>query len=188
MEGLRLNAAHRLRTKLVEFRAWLSGCGAQVMEPTNEWELVRFKTGKVTCVIYTNKSGGLRFSGPDAETAYKAWKEAKPWRAAPAVNRKSGTPLAQAIRARDGDNCFFCLKFVSPDNQSIEHLVPVTHRGPNHISNLFLAHKLCNQKAGHLSAVEKIRIHTGAAVAAAQIEDKNVVWLPPVNIPLELMA
>lgn len=74
------------------------------------------------------------------------------------------TPMIRALRTRDGDLCFFCQRTVSQDNESAEHLVPVTHGGPNHISNLFLAHKGCNGQAGHLSAPEKIRIHVRAVI------------------------
>lgn len=45
---------------------------------------------------------------------------------------------------------------------SIEHLVPKAHGGPTHLSNLFLAHKSCNAKAGHLSASEKLKIRDRA--------------------------
>jgi 5-methylcytosine-specific restriction endonuclease McrA len=41
---------------------------------------------------------------------------------------------------------------------TIEHLVPVAHGGPNHLSNCFLAHKRCNAAAGTLSAAEKVRL------------------------------
>jgi hypothetical protein len=42
----------------------------------------------------------------------------------------------------------------------------MTHGGPNHINNLFLTHKICNQRAGHLSAPEKIRMHVEAHMKA----------------------
>lgn len=164
MSRLARNTAERIEKKLPQFRAWLSGCGAQVMEPTNEWELARFKSGDITSVIYRNKVGGVRFVG-EAERAYHAFSHALSWRTEPAsVNRKRMTPMVRSVRARDGDLCFYCQREVSRDNQSIEHLVSVAHRGPNHISNLFLAHKSCNAKAGHLSAPEKIKIHVEAVL------------------------
>lgn len=160
-----MNSAHRLRTKLTAFKDWLSGCGAEVLEPTNEWEVVRFKSPECTSVIYTNKVGGLRFVG-QAEEALKAFSESCPWRAAEATRRrKKLTPEMRTIRERDGDLCFFCQEHVSQDNESIEHLVALTHGGPQHISNKFLAHKKCNGDARHLSAPEKIKIHTDAAIA-----------------------
>jgi hypothetical protein len=156
-------SATQIRKKIPEFRAWLSSCGAQVLEPTSEWELVRFKAGNETCVIYRNKSERATFSGV-SEAAWKAFSSGAAWRAAPATRRKKASPVTAAIRKRDGDLCFFCQQFVKAEDESVEHLVSITHGGPNHISNLFLTHKLCNARAGHLSAPEKIRVHVSACI------------------------
>jgi hypothetical protein len=157
-----------------QFRNWLAANGAEVLEPTNEWELVRFRTGTGTGVIYSNKAGGTTFSGP-ADKAWNAFKSGGSWRATPKTKRQQkSTPRIQAIRERDGGCCFFCLKPVSVEEESEEHLVPVTAGGPNHISNLFLAHRLCNQRAGHLSAPEKIRMHVEAHMKAAMMSAESV--------------
>lgn len=158
----------RITKKVKEFRTWLSGCGAQVLEPTSEWEIVRFKAGNETCVIYRNKIGRVTFSGV-AEMAWDAFSTSTAWRAAPATRRRKVSPQIAALRKRDGNLCFFCLGVVSEETESVEHLVSVTHGGPNHISNLFLAHKSCNAKAGHLSAPEKIQIHVKAAIAKEEL-------------------
>jgi len=148
--------------KLESFRQWLSANGAQVLQPTNEWEVARFKAGDLTSVIYKNKAGALSFSG-DAEKVLDAFRSGKSWRAVPRTGKKKkSSPRLAAIRARDGGYCFFCLKPVLNEDESEEHLVPATHGGPNHISNLFLAHRRCNASAGHLSAPEKIAIHVNA--------------------------
>lgn len=159
-----MNTALRITKKVADFRDWLSGCGAQVLEPTNEWELVRFKTGDETSIIYRNKVGGVRYCG-SAEIAWKSFSSGATWRAkAPTSRRKRMSPMIRSLRVRDGDLCFYCQKITSEDNQSVEHLVAITHGGPNHISNLFLAHKGCNAAAGHLSAPEKIRMHVMAVI------------------------
>lgn len=90
-----MNTATRIVKKAIEFRDWLSGCGAQVLEPTNEWELVRFKAGSETSIIYRNKVGGVRFCGV-AENAWKAFQTGAPWRAAPATRRKRNKTRAAA--------------------------------------------------------------------------------------------
>lgn len=167
------NTAHRIASKAKAFGAWLSGCGAEVLEPTNEWEVVRFKSGDSTSIIYRNKVGGVRYTG-DSELAWKAFSNGNAWRAKPPTSRrKSMSPMLRTIRKRDGDLCFFCQRPVSVENQSSEHLVPVTHGGPNHISNLFLAHKSCNASAGHLSAPEKIKIHVAAVLERNAILSKE---------------
>lgn len=153
---------------LPKFKAWLQARGAGLLEPTNEWELLRFKASAYTAVIYTTKKGRLTFTG-GAKTALEAFIRKDTWRGAPATKRskKPKGPILQALRKRDGNACFFCLCDVSEEAESIEHLVSVTHQGPNHMANLVLAHSDCNGKAGHLSAVEKIAIHVRAHVAKA---------------------
>lgn len=159
------STASRMQARMPAFRGWLSANGASVLEPTNQWEVARFRSGDETCVIYRNKVGGIRYNGVSAELAWKSFASGKSWRAAtPTSRRKKMTPLIAAIRKRDGDLCFFCQQIVGQDNESAEHLVSVTHGGPNHLSNLFLAHKTCNATAGHLSATEKIRIHVEAVL------------------------
>lgn len=153
--------------KIEMFRNWLDQNGAQVLEPTNAWELIRFKTDEGTGIIYANAKGETKFTGP-ALDAWTAFKGAHSWRAAPATKRKPKSPARlQAIRERDGGCCFYCLLPVAVEDESEEHLVPITHQGPNHISNIFLAHKACNQKVGHLSAPEKIALHVKAHMKKA---------------------
>lgn len=168
-----VTTATRISAKLPSFRDWLAASGAQVLEPTNEWEIVRFKAGQETSIIYRNKSGAVRYCGA-AEDAWKAFSNGSAWRATPPTRRKRMTPMVRALRTRDGDLCFFCQRPVSEDNESAEHLVAVTHGGPNHISNMFLAHKGCNAQAGHLSAPEKIKIHVRAVIERnKRLEDER---------------
>lgn len=156
----------QITRQAANFRNWLSANGAQVMEPTNEWELVRFKAGDETGIIYAKASGDITFTGPAGE-AWQAFKGAHSWRAAPATKRRQkGAPVCRALRARDGGHCFFCLFPVAVEDESVEHLVPLTSGGPDHIANKFLAHKVCNGRAGHLSAVEKIASHVKAHMKA----------------------
>jgi hypothetical protein len=158
-----LNTAFRITKRAKEFGDWLSGVGAQVLEPTNEWEVLRFKAGSTTSIIYRNKVGGVTYSGL-AKEAWEAFCSGKAWRAAPATKRKPMKPIIAALRKRDGDLCFYCCKEVGRENESAEHLVSITHGGPNHISNLFLTHRTCNARAGHLSAPEKIKQHVYAVI------------------------
>jgi len=155
--------ASQIAKKVTSFRAWLTSAGAEVLEPTNEWEMVRFRSGGETSIIYRNAAGGVKYTGA-ADAAYKAFAGNKPWRALPATQRKRSSPMIRAIRKRDGDLCFFCHEVVSEETESAEHLVSVTHGGPNHISNMFLAHKVCNAKAGHLSAPEKVKLSIKVAL------------------------
>lgn len=173
------NAIH-IRQKQAFFVNWLVANGAQVLEPTNEWEMVRFRDGGVTSVIYRNKTDAVTFTG-SARLAWEAYKTARPWRAATPKakrqNKKDRDKYVETIRKRDGDDCFFCAQPVSDVTESVEHLVAVTHGGPNHISNMFLAHKLCNEMASHLSAVEKIqRYHEARMQPVSAVADLTPPW------------
>jgi len=66
--------------------------------------------------------------------------------------------MFNALLRRDGNACFYCGEPTGEDDRSLEHLVARAHGGPDHLSNLVLAHRRCNAVAGHLSAMEKIRI------------------------------
>lgn len=167
-----MSDAHRIAKKLDKFKTWLSGAGAEVLKPTNEWELVRFKSGGATSIIYKNKSGRVAFTG-EAETAWRSFESGASWRGGKATERKSKRPPEVAtLLERDGPLCFFCQSPMG-DDMTVEHLVACTHGGPNHISNKFLAHRDCNARAGHLSAPEKVRIHATAFTASAPKENQS---------------
>jgi hypothetical protein len=67
---------------------------------------------------------------------------------------------------------------VDVEDESEEHLVSITHGGPQHISNKFLAHRVCNAKAGHMSAPEKIQLHVEAHLRAVQREAAQISATP----------
>ena len=147
-----------------KFKRFLTERGAEVLSPTNGYEVIRFRSGDTTSIIYRRSTGRLTMTG-EANTAYSACRSGTSWRAIPATKRsnyKKVNTRLKAIRKRDGDLCFYCMKPVSTEDGSEEHLVNATFGGPNHISNLFLAHKTCNHDAGTLSAPEKIKIHDDA--------------------------
>ena len=163
-----LNRRQFLGRRQEMFERWLVERGAELLTPTNEWELLRFRTEKGTSIIYTNKHGHLTWMGWAAE-AYLAHVGNKAWRAVPKTERRlKSSPVCQALRQRDGDACFYCHLPVEPEDESAEHLVSVTHGGPDHIANMALAHRICNQEAGHLPLMQKIamretnwrRLHT----------------------------
>lgn len=151
-----------LTSRRAKFEAFLIERGAQILQPTNEWEVLRFKTARGTSVVYCNARGGVTPTG-ESTTAWAAFEKGGPWRGAPApkkrqTGREKTLPLFNALIRRDGHGCFYCGVDTTEDDRSLEHLVPITHGGPNHLSNLVIAHRRCNSEAGHLSAMEKIRL------------------------------
>lgn len=166
--------------KVEQFKAWLVARGAELLHPTSEWEIVRFRGEGVTSIVYRNKKDTWTFTG----IAGRAWqafsRRDDSFRIVPRAPRSGGwstklPPLIRAIIKRDGDGCFYCGGPFGDDNpRSMEHLVARTHQGPDHISNLFLACVGCNRDAGHLSAPEKIRMReTLRAKHVATIQPKE---------------
>lgn len=157
--------ARHVKDNLQRFKEFLTTRGADVLIPVSEWELARFKCGEQLGIIYTNAKGRITHYGAACE-AYTAYCKGLPWRAIPATPRRKrgGRSQILELRARDGDLCFFCQMCVNLQTESEEHLVARTHGGPDNLANKFLAHRRCNELAGHLSAVEKIKLHVQAVM------------------------
>lgn len=148
----------QLTKRRAKFEEFLTARGAQILQPTNEWEVLRFKTKKGLSIVYRNKRDGLTFTG-EADRAWTAFVSNHTWNGATSTERKKRrAPDVEALIRRDGTACFFCLTEMAEDDRSLEHLVPLSHGGPNHLSNYVLAHRKCNEVAGSKSAMEKIRI------------------------------
>lgn len=147
--------------KLSTFEKELKAAGAEVLGPTNPYELLRFKTSHGVGVIYKGKRGETWNAEAVAARDHLANRKGS---LAPVAlkGRRNNRASVTALLTRDGDNCFFCRKTLDGDI-TVEHLVALAHGGPNHISNKFLAHAECNNRAGHLSAPEKVQIAIQAA-------------------------
>lgn len=143
------------------FEWWLAERGAQLLTGTNPYEVFRFSADKGTGVIYSNLSNdSLNFQGI-AEEALLAFCGNTEWRATRATQRpkRSLSPHMKTIIARDGRRCFFCGEEVSDEDASIDHLVELTAKGPNHISNFALMHRRCNMLVSGWPAMKKIRAY-----------------------------
>lgn len=63
--------------------------------------------------------------------------------------------LQALLLERDGDLCWLCsVPIISreendPLGLSIDHVIPVSNGGSNHVSNLRLAHRICNSMRVH---------------------------------------
>ncbi len=172
-------SANDVIVRLPLFKEWLSSRGAEILEPTNEYEIIRFRTVKGVSIIYKKKSAAQPCTFfNEAETAWDQFNDlTKNWRAAPRAKRELGKSRedCKTLRKRDGDYCFFCCLFVTSAKESVEHLVPLTHGGPDHISNKFLAHRECNLSVGCMSAIEKINIHTRAKIKLLREADERAL-------------
>lgn len=145
------------KNRLPKFKEWLANAGCEILAPTNEWEVLRFKAGRKTSVIYQNAQGKLNLIQCDS-APLQAFLGGMSWSAGIASKRAARTPKEVfALLQRDGDKCFLC-GFPLDDDITVEHLVPVAHGGPNHLSNKALAHKRCNLLMGSKPLMEKIKL------------------------------
>lgn len=136
------------------FAKQLKASGAEILAPTNPYEVIRFRTRLGVGVVYKGKRGETW--NAEALAAKDHLEHGRGTLAPVAVKgRRTDRSTVSALLDRDGDLCLFCGLPLGGDI-TVEHLVPVAHGGPNHISNLFLSHAACNHEAGHLSAPEKV--------------------------------
>ncbi len=151
-----------------KFSAWLQEQGANVLAPTSQWELARFRAHGAVHVVYVNKAGTISAMEFAAE-CLKAFRENRALSMGYSKRRKNmGDEKRAALLQRDGDTCFYCPEKLGEDI-TLEHLVAKNKGGPDHLDNLVLAHGQCNQDAGSLPLVEKIKIHCASrAKQAAQ--------------------
>jgi hypothetical protein len=141
--------------------------GADLLPPTNEYELARFKTVNGVCVTYRNKKGAVSFSKDHARAAWEEFVADKRWLARTIHKRAPRQTVETKLRAMDRNHCFFCRRpFTEAEPATLEHLLSIAHGGNNHRSNLALAHGECNMKAANLSAVEKVKLRDYMKAAA----------------------
>lgn len=139
-----------------KFKSWLTKRGAVVLDATNQWEVVRFKTVNGVSVIYTRQNGHLTFTG-ESEEAYKAYKANRVWKA---VDRKRQNLRARKARlaTRDGKKCFCCNAKLGYDELTIEHILSFSHGGTDNDNNLCLVCLPCNKLLGNKPITKKIEM------------------------------
>lgn len=143
------------------FLAFLTARGAEVLKTTNPYEMLRFRAGSETSVIYRNdRDEYLAFTGL-SKAAWDAFRNGNKWEftvAAPRPQVRKKHRLVVALLERDGKACFYCGQEMPSFEETLEHMVPAAHGGDAHLSNLVLACSGCNGKAGHLSVMEKVKL------------------------------
>lgn len=180
----------RFETLRPDFESWLVSRGAKILEPTNEWEVLRYKAGPYTSILYRKKTGKLSYVGGigfDMKEFVKGVPLDYMDKCSPApaptktrvhgkrnarTKTKRGTVINRLIE-RDGTLCWFCGKPLGNDITK-EHLTPRTSGGTSDLTNLVLAHYRCNQMAGHLPLEVKLdlRKHLRSQNAIATEESK----------------
>lgn len=148
----------RMRESTSLFKDYLRRHGCEIQEPSNEFELVRFRSPLGVGVLYVGKKG-VSCNVPFVADALTLFFNKSPWEAGKAqpTKRSTSPKRKQALLARDGDTCFFCSLPLGSDITE-EHLVSVAQRGRNHLDNCVLAHYSCNKKAAAMSLIDKIKL------------------------------
>lgn len=141
--------------KQEKFKTWLSKKGAIILDTTNPYELIRFKTENGVSVVYTGKRG-ITFTG-ESEEAYDKFMDGKPWKT---VSRRRKQLRAKKARlaARDGKRCFAHGEKMNFDDLTIEHLLSFSHGGSDNENNLALVCNPCGDKLGNMPITKKIEL------------------------------
>lgn len=71
------------------------------------------------------------------------------WKAIPYAQRRA---LIAQVRQRDGSLCHLCGLYVGEDEESADHIIPVSQGGRSTVDNLALAHRHCNYARGNRPA------------------------------------
>lgn len=66
--------------------------------------------------------------------------------------------LRQAINAREGGVCFYCLRLIGPGMQCLDHVMPRSQQGSNSYRNLVSCCLECNSHKGERRAEDFLRL------------------------------
>lgn len=150
--------------KVVALQNFLTQRGAEVLPPTNPYEVLRFRAASGVNVIYRNEGWQITPIGADIVAAIQAFQTGLSWHALPKRKQRPRPharrvrQIIRALRQRDGDGCFYCGQPCSEEDESIEHLLSRATEGPDRLENYVLAHRSGNNDAGVLPIMLKIRI------------------------------
>lgn len=140
------------------FEDWVRRMGGEVLAPTNEWEVIRFKDENAKVhVVYKNKHGAVTYD-PIVYRLMKVFKKNGQVPLADKTKRLGNYKKQKlALLHRDGDECFYCGKPLEEDITA-EHLIALDKGGPNKLENMVLAHKDCNEMADNLPIIQKVKL------------------------------
>lgn len=151
-----------------EFNAWLRTQGADVLNPTSQYEFARFRAHGTINIIYIKANGTFTTNefGLECLAAYRRNQQIGMGFTG---DRRGLSHRKSALMRRDGDACFFCGETITAETATIEHLVGKSKGGPDHDDNLVLAHEACNKGVGPAPLIKKIRIHVEMQLKKARI-------------------
>lgn len=168
-----------------EFEKKLVLAQVEILAPTNEYELLRFRCKWGIGLVYRNKRGVESWN----EVARQAESTLQPniinLSPAPPVRRnRRRNGRVTTLLHRDGADCFYCrgklaptvpddLRPGGPFATTQEHVASVAIGGPNHLDNTVLAHSVCNQLVGDRPVIEKVKLRENWPYAVINVEVEN---------------
>lgn len=158
--------------KVEQFKAWLHEQGAEVLDPTNPYELVRFRNTNGVGIVYTGKKG-ITFHG-EAAIGYSKFKKGERWKL---VIRKRQIlhDHKRDLANRDGERCFAHGNPMDLRALTIEHLLSFMHGGPDNNNNLVLVCREANLLLANKPLATKIEMII-AMRAKAEGKRKRRLW------------
>jgi hypothetical protein len=118
----------------------------------------RSKAGHVVEVRLPEEIPGVRLDGIESREAAKA--ESNGARATVDIETADflqDRTLRKAIHAREGGQCFYCLRSIPPTVQCLDHVVPRAQSGRSSYRNLVSSCMECNSQKGEKAAEDFLR-------------------------------
>jgi hypothetical protein len=150
------------------FLAFVAAEGGEVCNPTNPYEVVRYRAywrgtkQAATHIVYAKENGLLTWMH-GSKGHYRAFLDGAQMDELPkpkpskASKKAKGAVTRERLLARDGGDCWFCGTPMG-DDCTIEHLIPKADGGRNTMANYALAHQRCNQMAADKPLVAKLSL------------------------------
>ena len=149
--------------KLKAFAEWIEANGGFIEQTKGEWEVLRYTfTGKPPRILYRNKTGNLTLTkevSADCQSFLSVFGKTGP-DAVKKIARQKTLPLRKKVAERDFPNgnptCCYCDQFITLEDVTFEHFLPIKKGGPNHIHNGALSCQPCNVAMGSEDVYTKI--------------------------------
>ncbi len=134
----------------------------------------RSKAGHVVEVRLPEEIRGVRLNGIESRDRGK--EEGACGRGAVNIEEADflqNRTLRKAIHAREGGQCFYCLRRTTPTVQCLDHVVPRAQSGRNSYRNLVSSCMECNSQKGEKAAEDFLRrLYRERRLTAAELAER----------------
>ena len=139
------------------FARYLIENDCEILDPTSQYELIRYKTKTDgVCILYCNAQGNVRRISKTVRRHIESFDKGKVLQKTRRPKTITKAEIEIRLRKRDGENCAVCGKALDLAPYNIEHFLSIGSGGNNNLDNLALTHTNCNMKLGDLPITKKI--------------------------------